>query len=191
MRTVLRINPLRALLALFFATAIIATTTDTADAYNLEGAKWYGTPSSGCCGNIHVSPNGWPDSSGLSTFSPVDSNALQAAVNAWNGSAANVYLQFLGGNLKAYDTSCPTCGWDGLTQYSQSGGAFNYANLNLNGYWIQGYNAAEAQGVAAHELGHAMGIDHVTFCALMYPTTPRCNIANPTTDDINGINALY
>lgn len=162
-----------------------------ANAYNLEGAKWAGTPNSGCCATIHASPNGAADSSGLNIMSPFDAAGFRNALNAWNGSPANVLLDFHSGALTLYDPTVSNVSWDGYTTWSTSGGYFNNAQVKLNTYYTRNYSAAWIQGVAAHELGHAMGIGHVSSCALMYPNTPRCGIDTPTSDDVNGINALY
>src|SRR5947209_3665985 len=74
-----------------------------ANAYNLEGAKWAGTPNSGCCATIHASPNGAADSSGLNIMSSFDANGFRDALSAWNGSPANVLLDFHSGALTLYD----------------------------------------------------------------------------------------
>ena len=159
-----------------------------ANAYNLEGPKWSGTPNSGCCAYIHASPNGAADSSGLNIMSSFDADGFR---NAWNGSPANVILDFHSGALTLYDPTVSNVSWDGYTTWSYSGSSFNNAQVKLNTYYTRNESASEIQGVAAHELGHAMGIGHVSSCALMYPNTPRCGIDTPTSDDVNGINALY
>lgn len=163
-----------------------------ANAYNLdEGAKWNGTPNSGCCAYIHASPNGAADASGLNAMSPFDADGFRNAVNAWNNSPANVDLDFHSGALTLFDPTVPNVSWDGITNYNSSGGYFNFAEVRLNTYYTRNEPASEIQGAAAHELGHAMGLDHVANCALMYGFEPRCGINTPTSDDVNGINALY
>jgi hypothetical protein len=55
-------------------------------------------------------------------------------------------------------------------------------------------NAAYIEDIAAHELGHALGLNHSTSTdATMYPSYSYCSTAFRTlaSDDINGAKALY
>ena len=55
-------------------------------------------------------------------------------------------------------------------------------------------NAAYIEDIAAHEFGHALGLNHSTSTdATMYPSYSYCSMAFRTlaTDDINGAKALY
>ncbi|MER7671792.1 matrixin family metalloprotease [Kitasatospora sp. NPDC096128] len=64
--------------------------------------------------------------------------------------------------------------------------------MKLNTHYTQNYNAWTIKGIAVHELGHAMGIDHVSdHNAVMHPDAPGRNVNTPSADDTNGINALY
>jgi hypothetical protein len=179
-------------LVAFVAVIIAFVGTQPANAYHLEGPKWQYTPASGCCAYIHVSPNGAADSSGLNIMSSFDKQGFIGAVNAWNGSPANVYLDFHSGALTLYDPTVSNVSWDGLTTWqTNSQGYFANAQVKLNTYYTRNESASEIQGVAAHELGHAMGLAHSSTCVLMNPTTPRCGIDTPQSDDVNGINHLY
>jgi predicted Zn-dependent protease len=68
----------------------------------------------------------------------------------------------------------------------------------LNAAKTQNLTRAQIQTVAAHELGHVLGLAHeTTTCALMNPNpdymTFFCGgwVNTPQQDDVNGVNAMY
>jgi predicted Zn-dependent protease len=157
-----------------------------ASAYHLEGPRWGGTPTSGCCANIHVQY--------ASGFYPDDQVAYNSAIIAWNQSAANVLLVSGSSKLTIDDVINNSVTWDGITNYTYSGSSFTAANVLLNYHFTIGYDSSKTKGVAAHELGHALGLAHTSGCVLMTPDTPTrssCGISGPTSDDVNGVNHLY
>lgn len=88
---------------------------------------------------------------------------------AWNVAPDNIYLPSGPGALTVDDAYASTVGWDGVTYYSwhscSTGNCFAYANAYLNYYYTSGYSSATIQGVAAHELGHAIGLGHAAWAA--------------------------
>jgi predicted Zn-dependent protease len=176
--------------AVAVATALFLGSAAAASAYTLEGGRWGGTPTSGCCANIHVQY--------ASSMYSIDRAGWDNARAVWNGSAANVYLTNASGALTVNDSYASTVAWDGITYLSStscgSSSCWTSANAYMNNYYTRSDSTSTIQGIAAHELGHAMGIGHASGCVLMTAATSTrnsCGIHGPTTDDVNGINRLY
>jgi len=169
--------------------------SDSAYAYNLYGFKWPGQPAPGtCCANItYVKTSGqylW------------DSQGWDDGVNAWNNSVAPVLYNRAGSaNLTLSEVNYTNVSWDGLSDIHANGQYISYATSWLNAYHTQPYVATrqQVQSVAAHELGHDLGLAHNTVgCQLMLPYTSDrwsawggCRANTPQPDDISGANALY
>jgi hypothetical protein len=184
-------------LALLAMSALALLPQQAAAQYQLEGPTWAGQPAPGvCCASLQYEMNIviWANNADATTWSN--------AANAWNASPALIYLNPAPGTapIDLIDTYDSSVKWDGYTcpgPISCDDGT-HYTNVmaELNAYFTQNYPAGEAQGVAAHELGHVFGLAHDTdTCNLMYPTTNirwgYCGVSTPQTDDVNGINALY
>jgi hypothetical protein len=76
----------------------------------------------------------------------------------------------------------PTSNWD-WTKITFNTNTFSEINL---------LNNTQRQGVAAHELGHAMGLAHIwDKNSIMYPYGNTVQVYQPQGDDCDGINHLY
>jgi hypothetical protein len=170
---------------------LLGAQMQTASAYVLFGGRWPNQPTSGCC--LYLSAY---------IYAPItsyDRTGWSNGMSAWNSSAALVYFtsQSSSGSVNMTD-EYTNDSWDGLIQITPcygSGCSYQYANLWLNYRLTQGYSDAKIQSVAAHELGHASGLDHAPGCVLMQVNSSirwdSCTINTPRTDDINGVNAQY
>lgn len=104
-------------------------------------------------------------------------------------------------NYYAFDTTNSSVTWDGLTGSTVTGGFITNSELRLNTYYTSAskYTAAIKAGVAAHEIGHSLGLNHssvVETSSFMHPYTFDSNNTpvrplTPSSDDISVINALY
>ncbi len=150
--------------------------TAPAQAYNLTGAKW-------SSGNIPVQIS--------ATYSGTASAWLNS-IDAWNYTDVNMTRPVGNQPFQMYDVNFSDVTWDGLTTWSPATGTLQSVGSELNYYYTKNYAATTTQGVAAHEIGHGLGLAHRSGCYLMNPyTSERCGIYNPTADEVAGVNALY
>jgi hypothetical protein len=90
-------------------------------------------------------------------------------------------------------------GWDGLCYvwYSNQTLIMSRAEAYLNYYYSSGYESNKVRSVAAHELGHAVGLDDVyndVEAVMIYNTYDRYEyyeIYTPVDDDFDGVNWKY
>ncbi len=83
---------------------------------------------------------------------------------------------------------------NGYTTYIYDGSKENDwkgANIYLNKFYLQSTLADVDIGVAGHEIGHAIGLDHADGNVLMTTTDRGRTVTYPQRDDINGVNSIY
>jgi hypothetical protein len=141
--------------------------------------------------------------------------ALQAGMDVWSQSGSSFRYQYGGtatDTATAYDNRNvvlfrnATSGSAIATTYSWWSGSNELLDSDII-FWDGGFkfftgssgcggvsNAAYMEDIAAHELGHALGLSHSSSSdATMYPSYSYCSMAFRTlaTDDVNGVKALY
>lgn len=106
---------------------------------------------------------------------------FQGAAKMWDG-AAGIKVGIGRGNAQGY-----------ATPRERGGGILGYAsgnNIDMSPQWMKTLMPVQRQTVAAHEMGHAMGLPHNSGHSIMQP-----NLANmasmPTIQDIVNLQSLY
>lgn len=121
----------------------------------------------------------------------------QNAISDWNNAQSKVeFVYSSGSSSKLHSMHNLDKSLFGRMQYNYDAFKFvtkfnGYINAyaNYNDQKISDTNVARSTGV--HELGHAMGIDHVSGTSIMNTSRNRKTLYKPQTDDINGVNARY
>lgn len=154
----------------------------TANAYTTTGCKW-------------------PATSLQIDYRYVNGNfrtAMNMARDNYNGST-DISLSTVdssGPTFTAQNTNYGATGWEAQASWSCWFGSTTAASIRANQYYLSGSEPLNRLKVVwAHEIGHALGLDHVTTIArVMYTSASSAYFAGVTGltfDEINGINALY
>jgi predicted Zn-dependent protease len=143
----------------------------------------------------------WPTGALSINISYVNGN-FRTAINQ----ARSNYTSATDVDLTTTDSSGPTftaansnygaTGWEGQASWTCLFGTTTAVQARLNQYYLSGSEpVTRLKVVWAHEIGHGLGLDHVsTVARVMYTSASaayNAGVTGLTSDEINGINALY
>jgi hypothetical protein len=184
-----------------------------ASAYVIDGSKWGSstlgtgaTVSWSLTGSIDCAVEGAGACTALSTFMPVGfKNEILAAFSAWSSVANLTFVEVVdngvaagasGTNADIRISGHAFDGPSGVLAHAYFPGAYSLAGdthfdtADTWGLGLVGPGLSIFQ-VMAHELGHALGLDHTNVAnSLMNPFYTEA-FSGPQADDIAGIQALY
>lgn len=175
-----RIHRIVAGLATIGITAGLVLSAAPAMAYTHTGCHWI-------TGNLGI----------RNTLSPGTSrDALNQAIATWsNVSDVNLVSTQNNEPFRTESYNYGATGWEGQASYSCVPGFMTSVLAKLNSYYTNNYPTARKKVIWLHELGHGLGLGHVTVSTrVMYTSASTAYLngtRNPTSDDINGVNALY
>ncbi|WP_405115735.1 matrixin family metalloprotease [Paenibacillus sp. FSL K6-1217] len=121
-------------------------------------------------------------------------------VQAWNNAGVDVTLDYngsLGGKDQIYfynDTYGANIGWNArcANKPVHSSGIYKSSDIDFNMSTMDNMTNEQRQGVSAHEIEHALGLDHVSATNQVMCTWSGGRTAIvPGSDDKNGVNTLY
>lgn len=176
-----RARHLVALLAGVVIAAAVLVTPQVAQAYNLNGCRWN---SSSVQLDIRYTNGNFR-------------TALLNAIGNYNGSTdvalSPVYSS--GPSFRAENGSYGATGWEGQNSYVCLYW-FSSSTARVNMYYLSGTEPIDRlKMVWLHELGHGLGLDHVSVNTRVMWTSASDAYFNGTTsltfDEIAGINSLY
>lgn len=137
--------------------------------------------------------------SGFLNSDPEIGGALASARGDWNVAGTPIRIWTTSSwdaQIKVNGAYYGNTGWSGkCTNYRDwaVGGAIDSSVIDANYTYLKAshYNLTKNKGVFAHEIGHALGLDHVSGSnKLMYDNDGR-TVYKPTSDEVNGVNHLY
>jgi hypothetical protein len=168
------------ILAMTLIAAWIILPAHPAAAYATNGCKW---PTN----NLNIN---------TSSTTGVYTVPLGTAIGQWS---ANTDVNLAGASSGTFAARNGFYGANGYAGYANTTcpfGATTSVDFWVNEYYAQSYTAEQKRVLWGHELGHGLGLAHVTPNTRLMHDTPinaynQGGVRGPTTDDINGMNSLY
>jgi hypothetical protein len=168
-------------------TGVLAwTSTQKASAYdNYENSCGYWPHTYG-----HLLSLGYKWGSNLQTPGSWWRNAFEASLSDWNQTPTNVSFYSNSNGPVTMNTYNEDDGRSGKTIWSCSGSTLVSA-VSMGNVFNTSSNANVRRSVSGHELGHAIGLGHSYYFALMGYNPDPSTYYVPQQDDIDGVNVLY
>lgn len=125
--------------------------------------------------------------------------AAQRGIVAWNNAGTN-NVQFTSTtsqtnyNIVFKNAAYGNIGWNGrcANKPVHTSGTYTRSLIDFNSSTMESMTLNQRTGVAAHEIGHALGLDHVTDVNQVMCTWGDGRVVHePGDDDIAGANYLY
>ena len=97
--------------------------------------------------------------------------------------------------FRAENSNYGANGWEGQNTWYCPLGVTHDSKARLNAYYLSGASVARLKVVWLHELGHGVGLDHVSTKARVMNTSASsgyyAGVRSLTTDEISGVNYVY
>ncbi|MUT68770.1 hypothetical protein [Paenibacillus sp. NEAU-GSW1] len=126
------------------------------------------------------------------------SQAMANGIAAWNDADTDVSFVYQSDSTKAniifrQDTYGANIGWYARTQNKpvHTSGTYTKTDIDFNSSAMDGLSVTGRKGTSGHELGHAIGLDHVSQSTQIMSVSGIRQVSVPGSDDKAGANALY
>ncbi|CAM2773798.1 matrixin family metalloprotease [Paenibacillus sediminis] len=167
--------------SLLFLSALFVPTS--ASAYNLLGGK-YGVTTIGFNYQGTSATYNLATATGISAWKNANVDVSFESHSAGETNTILFYNDSYGANI-GWNAQC-------ANKPVHTSGTYTKSIIDFNTSTMDSMSNAQRQGVSAHEIGHALGLDHVSDKYQIMCTWGDGRVAtSPGSDDIKGVNYLY